>query len=376
MPLDANYGGILQAYALMSFLKENGYDVTLYNKIHVREISPFVWSLIYMKRFFMKYIWRQKNLSVFAEKDIKKINSLIQSHTKLFVDKYIYPIVNIENFRSIKKESVDIWVVGSDQIWRPDYFFHVEDAFLEFAKDWNVRRIAYAASFGVDRWMFSKKQTLNCQRLLKSFSFVGVREDSGVMLCRKYFDVNATHVLDPTMLLDVNRYVALMGDIAKNDLSEKGVMVYILDKTIDKQDAVIKLQTVLGYDIFYNNNPNTNDISLSAIERIASPVEEWLKGFSDAKYVITDSFHACVFSIMFNKPFVAYANKGRGLTRFHSLLRMFDLEDRLISSVTELDEQKINKKINWEKVNRILDVNRKKSKGDLYQNDIFFTGKN
>lgn len=56
-------------------------------------------------------------------------------------------------------------------------------------------------------------------------------------------------------------------------------MVYILDKTIDKQDAVIKLQTVLGYDIFYNNNPNTNDISLSAIERIASPVEEWLKGF-------------------------------------------------------------------------------------------------
>ncbi|MCS2496344.1 polysaccharide pyruvyl transferase family protein [Bacteroides fragilis] len=72
LPLDANYGGILQAYALMSFLKENGYDVTLYNKIHVREISPFVWSLIYMKRFFMKYIWRQKNLSVFAEKDIKK----------------------------------------------------------------------------------------------------------------------------------------------------------------------------------------------------------------------------------------------------------------------------------------------------------------
>lgn len=155
-------------------------------------------------------------------------------------------------------------------------------------------------------------------------------------------------------------------------------MVYILDKTIDKQDAVIKLQTVLGYDIFYNNNPNTNDISLSAIERIASPVEEWLKGFSDAKYVITDSFHACVFSIMFNKPFVAYANKGRGLTRFHSLLRMFDLEDRLISSVTELDEQKINKKINWEKVNRILDVNRKNLRGicyKVYQNDIFFAGK-
>lgn len=93
---------------------------------------------------------------------------------------------------------------------------------MEFAKDWNVRRIAYAASFGVDRWMFSKKQTLNCQRLLKLFSFVGVREDSGVMLCRKYFDVNSTHVLDPTMLLDVNKYVALMGDIAKMIYLKRG----------------------------------------------------------------------------------------------------------------------------------------------------------
>ena len=69
-PFFVNGEGVI---TLSATVKENGYDVTLYNKIYVREISPFVWPLIYMKRFFMKYIWRQKNLSVFAEKDIKKI---------------------------------------------------------------------------------------------------------------------------------------------------------------------------------------------------------------------------------------------------------------------------------------------------------------
>lgn len=82
---------------------------------------------------------------------------------------------------------------------------------------------------------------------------------------------------------------------------------------------------------------------------------------------------------MFNKPFVAYANKGRGLTRFHSLLRMFDLEDRLISSVTELDEQKINKKLIGKKLIGFLMLIEKNLRGicyKAYQNDIFFTGKN
>lgn len=85
-------------------------------------------------------------------------------------------------------------------------------------------------------------------------------------------------------------------------------------------------------------------------------MESWLCGFYDSKYVVTDSFHVCVFAIFFNKPFVAYANKERGYARFKSLLRIFELEDRLIFSLE--DFSKINDKIDWTRINKKIDAMR------------------
>ena len=67
-------------------------------------------------------------------------------------------------------------------------------------------------------------------------------------------------------------------------------------------------------------------------------VEQWLRGFMDARYVVVDSFHGCVFSILFNKPFIAIANSGRGETRFTSLLKTFGLSSRLIHGAEELNQ--------------------------------------
>ena len=72
-------------------------------------------------------------------------------------------------------------------------------------------------------------------------------------------------------------------------------------------------------------------------ERKQPPVEQWLKDFQDAKFVITDSFHATVFSILFGKPFIVIGNKERGLSRIDSLLKMFGLEGHVVSSLTGLD---------------------------------------
>ena len=87
-------------------------------------------------------------------------------------------------------------------------------------------------------------------------------------------------------------------------------------------------------------------------ERIQPPMESWLKGFYDAKFVMTDSFHACVFSIIFNKPFIVYANKQRGYARFQSLLKMFGLENRLIYKIEDYDG--ITDGIDWNRVNMIM----------------------
>lgn len=90
------------------------------------------------------------------------------------------------------------------------------------------------------------------------------------------------------------------------------------------------------------------------------PLEQWLRGFREAEFIITDSFHATVFSIIFNKPFVVYANKGRGAARFMSLLSLFGLEDRLIFKSKDLDGLTLNS-IDYDRVNKKIDYLRSKS---------------
>src|SRR5690606_37851510 len=92
-----------------------------------------------------------------------------------------------------------------------------------------------------------------------------------------------------------------------------------------------------------------------------SPLQ-WLKGYQDAKFVVADSFHGIVFSILYNIPFLAIGNEKRGLARFTSLLKMFQLEDRLIVNLSKENiNYVLNKEINWKKVNNILEVKRKES---------------
>ena len=96
-------------------------------------------------------------------------------------------------------------------------------------------------------------------------------------------------------------------------------------------------------------------------------VEEWIYSFYSSPFIITDSFHGCVFSIIFNKSFWVIANPQRGLSRITSLLTMFGLQDRLISSPKEIVLEKIRKEINWHKVNRIKEQLREKGREYLSQ---------
>lgn len=92
------------------------------------------------------------------------------------------------------------------------FFSKIENAYLDFAKEWKIKRIAYAASFGTEEWEYTGEQTNNCAALLKKFNAVSVRESSGVQLCSDNFGVKAEHVLDPTMLLCKEDYIKLFKD--------------------------------------------------------------------------------------------------------------------------------------------------------------------
>lgn len=316
LPLHTNYGGILQAYALQTVLERMGHEVLVLDKRRKPKVHiPFSVS---MKRFVMKHILRM-NIPPIGQMEDYKRRKKRNKNTWNFADQYIHRY-EIDTFESIKKDEFDVFVVGSDQIWRKEYilnnFKHVEDAFLGFAKKWNVKRIAYAPSFGHDVWDYSIEETVNIQALLKQYDSLSVREYSGVELCIRQLGMKVQHVVDPTMLLTAKDYIALTKNTSK---SNGNLLCYVLDMTEKKQQEINDIAKK------YNLKPFSVNANVEAeweTDKVSEqpPVEQWLRGFMDAHLVITDSFHACVFSIIFNKQFIVMDNSLRGSARIDSLL--------------------------------------------------------
>lgn len=348
LTLSTNYGGILQAYALQTVLARMGHDVWLIEKKWKSIRLPLRKApSIYGKR-----IWRRlmgESFPILYEQKVNKEYPIVKQYTDKFINKYIKRYI-IEDYSDIKENDFDVIIVGSDQVWRVRYFPKKEYAFLDFAEKWNIKRIAYAASFGTDEWEYTLDKSEKCGQLLRMFNAVSVREDSAVDLCRVHFGVAAQHILDPTMLLSPKDYMALVEATETSPITGS-LLCYILDETPEKTAFIEKVAKEKGLVPFRANSKVENRLAPLS-ERIQPPVEQWLKGFCQAQFVITDSFHACVFSILFNKPFIAIGNSSRGMTRFTSLLKMFGLQNQLITS---LNEYKGHDKIDWHTVQTILD---------------------
>ena len=321
LPLHTNYGGILQAYALQTVLERMGHDTR-----HIIVKPNMKYGVIHKVKRTLAPIKRVVKLALIPD----KLTSDIARHTSYFISRNL----KIDMYRCIEdipENKYDALVVGSDQIWRKMYVemctpFKIQSAFLDFAKSWKVKRISYAASFGTDKWECDGLETEQLQRIAQSFDAISVREASGVELCRQFLHCDAVHLVDPTMLLVRNDYERLIKG-KKERL--QGIMTYILDENQQKTNVIEQIKSTLGKPTFSSNIPdNKRDYRTCGV--IQPPVEDWLRGFRDADFVITDSFHACVFSIIFNKPFVVIINKERGSSRILSLLNMFKQTHRIV----------------------------------------------
>lgn len=341
LPPHANYGGILQAYALQTVLERMGHDVVVFNKPIKKQALPFPMSFLhYIVRFIKKYIFRKTNVYVFNEQKIYKYQKANTLYTDAFVNTYLHNKF-IDTLGDIKDE-YDAIIAGSDQVWRKIYFnvswekSNPDDAYLAFTNDWNIKRIAYAASFGVDYIELDDTDILKCKDAIQKFKAVSVREKTGVDICKKHFNVDAKWVADPTLLLDVGDYLTLAKD-SNSLFTGKYILKYTLDESEEIYGLAHKLEEQKGFpmkELKTHEKDSLSEISNST----RRPVEEWLYAFAHADYILTDSFHGTVFSILFHKQFTVIANKERGITRFTSLLNMFELEDRLIYSPNEYKE--------------------------------------
>ena len=368
-PLHANYGGLLQNYALQQTLVRAGHEVETIDWGGGSGLR----AMLYRMKERVLHAFLPNRFSPLKYKPNNNEQAIIQRNTNHFINTYINHTEAIHSYDGFVSQAAkgkyDAYVVGSDQCWRPCYNAFLPSMFLDFVLDKQVKRIAYAASFGTDKWEFTPQQTAVCAPLAKKFDMVSVREDSGVKLCKEHLGVDAVHVLDPTMLLTKEDYIQLIEN-EKEPKSDGTLFNYILDPDAKKSAFIHKVVKANGLKAFqvlpkYQTETRTKDDVKNRIEDCVFPgVTTWLRAFMDAEMTIVDSFHGMVFSIIFNKPFWAIGNVSRGMSRFTSLLKMFHLEDRLLDA-DNLDDVDFSKPIDWTKVNGILEEKREECKSLL-----------
>lgn len=344
-PLWHNYGCLLQAYALQKCLKAMNYDVVT-DEFPRRFLSFSQRLLDKSKRMIAFHILGRKSVNPNPFYPNKESWDRICRNTSRFVRERIDTVDFFNGNISPSKDMInrfDTFIIGSDQVWR-DSYGRVESYFCDFASENDKKIFSYAASFGLDSWQFDRERTEVLRSLIRRFKAVSVREKDAVELCRDNLNIEADWVLDPTLLLSKEDYISLFKDVCK-EKSEGNLMTYILDYTEEKQGLIDVVEKQKGLKSF----------SVMAKENEEFPaIEKWLRGFYDAKFVLTDSFHGMVFSIIFEKPFLVVLNKQRGSSRFLSLLSALGLEDRLIENIDSFNLNLLDKEIDYERLRKRL----------------------
>ena len=314
-PLLNNYGGVLQNFALQSTLRKLGHTpITIdYSIVMSRGRYVKVWLRTLLHNLFHSAKRPYPQSRVVKQRQ-PQFARFVEQHIALTrsVSRYSPSLVREYGFEAV--------VAGSDQIWRPCYNRRVlTNMFLDFVKERSgVKRVAYAASLGVDHWEYKPRKTRKCRCFAKRLHAISVREESGVALCADNLGVKVTEVLDPTLLLSSADYREVCATVPCSE--ERYVAAYILDATPEKVALVKQEAERRGVEArIYGADSNA---TLS--------VEEWLAMFRDAEYVITDSFHGSVFSIIFRREFAVIINRDRGASRFVSLLGKFGLLERIV----------------------------------------------
>lgn len=321
-----NYGNRLQNYALQEILKSLNCSVKTLHRVHE---SKTVTSCA--KRMAQNIL--QTKAAKFRQFDANI------DFSDVILGKDDYPNGLAEKF--------DYFVVGSDQVWNPYYAFAGGECdFLTFAK--NDQKISYAASFGVS--IIPEKKEIEYAEYLKSFKSISVREHQGSIIVKKLSDRDATVVLDPTLLLDEEDWMK----VEKKSLCRpkgKYVFVYALGDKTDRFENKIK-QLKEKYEIF-----DVRSVQKNGKELPIGP-SEFLYLIRNSEEVLTDSFHATVFSIIFHKRYITFNRPGLNMnSRIESLAKVVGAKSQL----TRCGDLDCEKGMDYIKVDELLKEERHNS---------------
>lgn len=322
-----NFGALLQTYASSTVLKKMEYEPTVINLLPANNDSfSKKWKLP-----LISIINGSNNFEIFRRRNLKFTKRL-----------YSFEECKMQN------QNFDAFYVGSDQVWRPNMTGNrLFRYFLDFVDD-NKTKISFAASFGSDHWEGTLEEKQTVTKLLKRFSAISVREDSGLKVCQNEFNIKATHVLDPTLLLTQKDYESIESEKTNKLLSNKKYAAYyILDdiKGLSEKPKLIEKQINVSALNLYGISKSLFGRSIFQF----GSVGRWLSGIKNSTLIITDSYHCIIFSIIYRKNFVCLLNEKKGVARITSLLTTLQLEDRCCND-PNVDYTQYLKPINYELV--------------------------
>lgn len=347
-----NYGSILQSYATQKAIENLGHeseiiDYTRYEERYQNLANTLMKGKKWEKNFLLKFIYRAIQTPNYA-----KMYKTFSKYRKGFLKE------TEQEYGSIKElvenpPKADIYCSGSDQIWGKIGTADYDEAyFLEFAK--GKKCISYAASFG--KTELNKELDKNLNRLMEKYSKILVREESAKKLLQNKNIKNVEQVLDPTFLLSTEEWK----ELAKKGKSskQKYILIYQLHDNKEfnkyaKEFAKKKKMKLLRI------SPSLYHCARSG-KLVYLPTQyDFLAYFANAEYILTDSFHATVFSIIFNKKFIDVLPSNKTGTRIESILKVFNIKNRILKQYDDFES--IDESINYKQVNEIMKEEREKS---------------
>jgi len=356
-----NYGGVLQAYALIHYLCENKYDAKgiLYcgsNNV----VYPTTKDKLsqYSKSEVIKKVFHQVQGIISNKKNIK----IIEKRKNLFLEfeKKFIPTTLVYSDRNINKlnNKFDYFISGSDQVWNPNC------AFLPFLQGFvtdNSKKISYAASISRSKLSEHEKEVMI--PYINKFQCISVREKTAKKLLDECGINDVNVVLDPTFLLSKEQWQSI---IPTQDKKEKYVLCYFFSNSKRYRKFINKFCKKRGYKLLYIPYAKQQYI-YSDSRGEGKPIYdigplEFLSLLNGAEYVFTDSFHGVALSINLQKKFFVFERDKKKSSasmnsRIYDVLNMFSLKERLINNCKDI-EISSEKEIDYVNVQAILEKKR------------------
>lgn len=342
-----NLGALLQAYGLLHWLKEADFEAFIVNYVPIF-LRGREWFFPYMPA---SSLYKRIDLLLWGTKRNLKLGFswfLRKKKMSQFRNQYLTKDPKIYSTKALSQVKADILIVGSDQIWNPNITDGFQPAYFgAFRNDHIQKVIAYGASFGSGFLALEREKEFSF--LLSFVQEISMREKTAAKYIEERFQRQVSHVFDPVFLLEKSQWLALK-EMPKE---ENYIFCYETEYSKPLREAAYQLAKREGLKII-GLSMEKNDWSLSAF---AIGPKEFLGYIFKAKYVFTNSFHGLAFSILFHKPFYVYRHSSVG-TRIEDLLESLYLTKHLASPNYSFN---IHEEIDWNNVDRLLEIYKKKS---------------